>query len=382
MHPATATILASLLALGTARAAEPVRVGVTTILSGPTADRGQSEQYGVELALGEINRAGGVLGRPVEAFYGDNGANPAKGVAAVHRLIEQEHVPVLLGALATPVTHAIEPVVQAAKVPLVIDISGGQDFVDASGVGGNPYLFKTIPSNLDIARAAVGWMRANGARRVAILADDAPLNRVNADSFARAAKEAGLDVAGQETIARGTTELAPVLARVRALGPDRLITVLGASTAPFFRAYEGSGWGVPVDGRIDLAGAIGAVSPGFLAAGGLKDVAAVVVFTPLLDTPGVRDFVAAYEARYGLVPTQRSFFAYESTFLVVDAIRRAGADQPAAITAALRGSVMPSRLGGTYRMDEHDHPHTPMQLLGVRDGKVAVIATLPAPAAP
>jgi ABC-type branched-subunit amino acid transport system substrate-binding protein len=48
-------------------------------LSGQYADRGQSEQYGVELALQRINEAGGVLGRPVEAFYGDNAADPATG---------------------------------------------------------------------------------------------------------------------------------------------------------------------------------------------------------------------------------------------------------------------------------------------------------------
>ena len=87
------------LAFTPALAAEPVRIGVTTILSGQYADRGQSEQYGVELALQRINEAGGVLGRPVEAFYGDNAADPATGIAATKRLIEDEHVPVLLGAL-------------------------------------------------------------------------------------------------------------------------------------------------------------------------------------------------------------------------------------------------------------------------------------------
>jgi branched-chain amino acid transport system substrate-binding protein len=116
-------VTGSLLAVLPALAADPVRIGVTTILSGPLADRGQSEQYGVELALSRINEAGGVLGRPVEAFYGDNAADIPTGIKATKRLIEEEHVPVLLGALATPVTHAIIPITQAAKVPLVIDIS-------------------------------------------------------------------------------------------------------------------------------------------------------------------------------------------------------------------------------------------------------------------
>ena len=67
------------LACTPALAAEPVRIGVTTILSGQYADRGQSEQYGVELALERVNEARGVLGRPVEAFYGDNAADPRRG---------------------------------------------------------------------------------------------------------------------------------------------------------------------------------------------------------------------------------------------------------------------------------------------------------------
>jgi len=70
-----------ILSLGPAFAAEPIRIGVTTILSGPNADRGQSEQYGIELALQRINAAGGVLGRPIEASYADNAADPAIGVA-------------------------------------------------------------------------------------------------------------------------------------------------------------------------------------------------------------------------------------------------------------------------------------------------------------
>ena len=158
----TVLLTGCLLGFSPVLAAEPVRIGVTTILSGQYADRGQSEQYGVELALQRINEAGGALGRPVEAFYGDNAADPQIGIAATKRLIEEQHVPVLLGALATPVTHAIMPIVAEAKVPLVIDISAGQDFVDASGVGGNDYAFKTIPSDRDIAIALMDWLKAQG----------------------------------------------------------------------------------------------------------------------------------------------------------------------------------------------------------------------------
>ena len=368
----TAAALLALLAAPPALAAEPVRLGVTTILSGQYADRGQSEQYAIELALQQINEAGGVLGRPVEAFYGDNAADPAVGVRAVHRLIDEQHVPVIIGALWTPVTHAIMPVVQDAKVPLVIDISAGQDFVDASGAGGNPYSFKTIPSDLDIGRGMAGWLKTQGVQRVAIVADDNAFNKANAASFAKAMAEQGIEVTANETVPAGTADFAGLLGQLQAGHPDRIVPILGPSTAGFFKAYEQAKAPVPLAGRIDFPAVAAAVSPEFMS-GGMAGVAGVAVFTPLLDTPGVQDFVGAYRAKYGIMPTQRSFFAYEAAYLVVDAIKRAGTDTPAAITQALKTSSMPSRLGGSYVMDDHNHPHTPLQILGVRDGKVAVI---------
>jgi branched-chain amino acid transport system substrate-binding protein len=361
------------LAFTPALAAEPVRIGVTTILSGQYADRGQSEQYGVELALERINEAGGVLGRPVEAFYGDNAADPATGIAATKRLIEEQHVPVLLGALWTPVTHAIMPIVAEAKVPLVIDISAGQDFVDASGVGGNDYVFKTIPSDRDIALGLMGWLKSKGVHSVAIVSDDNPFNHVNADSMAKAAVGADIKVLGDETIAKDTKDLAPLIGQLKALAPDQVVTLLSTSTAPFFRAYEQSGWNVPITGRIDLPVAAGALSPEFLASGGLDGATSITVFNPLIETPGVQDFIQAYRAKYGIMPTQRSFFAYEATNLVVDAIRRANSDKSEDIERALKTSTMPSLLGGAYIMDDHNHPHTPMQIVGVRAGQASVI---------
>jgi branched-chain amino acid transport system substrate-binding protein len=206
-----------------------------------------------------------VLGRPVEAFYGDNAADPATGIVAAKRLIEEQHVPVLLGALWTPVTHAIMPIVAEAKVPLVIDISAGQDFVDASGVGGNDYAFKTIPSDRDIALGLMGWLKGQGVHSVAIVSDDNPFNHVNAESMENAAVGADIKVLTNETIAKDTKDLGPLLSELKALAPDQVVTVLSSSIAPFFRAYEQAGWNVPVTGRIDLAAAAGALSPGFLA---------------------------------------------------------------------------------------------------------------------
>jgi branched-chain amino acid transport system substrate-binding protein len=202
--PRVAVLLASLLSVasGAALAAEPVRIGITTILSGPTADRGQSEQYGAQLALNQVNEAGGVLGRPVEAYYADNACKPDIGVLATKRLIEQQHVPVLIGALCTPVTHAVQPVVQDGKIPLIIATSAGQDFVDASGAGGNDYLFKTIPSETDIGRGLIRLLKTRNVKSIALVAEAGTFPQANAVAMAKLAPEAGIKVTAQETLDR------------------------------------------------------------------------------------------------------------------------------------------------------------------------------------
>jgi len=369
------SVLGSGLLCGSlARAAEPVKIGITTILSGPMADRGQSEQYGAQLALDHINQTGGVLGRPVEAFYADNACKPDIGVPATKRLLDEVHVPVVIGALCTPVTHAIKPLMAQAKVPLVIATSAGQDFVDASGVGGNDYLFKTIPSEVDIMRGLAHWLKSRGVKSIAVVADDGEFQHANAIAIVKAAKDAGMAVTADETIPKDTKEFGPIFDKIKGGAPAEVVAILGPSTAGFFKGYEASGWKVPVTGRFDLASALAAVSPSFRDAGGVAELTGIAVFTPALDRPEVQEFVSAYKAHYGLVPTQRSFFVFEATYLVVDAIKRAGSDQPEAIKTALKTTTMPSRLGGTYAPDDHNHAHTPLQILGLRDGKPAVIA--------
>ncbi len=370
-----AILLAGLVAAAAAQAAEPIRLGITTILSGPIADRGQSEQYGAQLALDEINEAGGVLGRPIEAYYADNACKPEIGVPATKRLLEQAHVPVVIGALCTPVTHAIMPMMAEAKVPLVIATSAGQDFVDASGPTGNDYAFKTIPSEVDIARGLMRYLKAQNVTSIAVVVDPGGFPHANEVAFAKAAQEAGIKVTADVTLAKDNNDFPALLSKLTAAAPDRLVTMLFGSTAGFFRAYEASGTKIPVTGRVDMAGAVGAVSPAFRNAGGLAGLTSIVVFSPVVDTPGVRAFITSYRDHYGLMPTQRSFFVYEATYLVADAIRRAGSDQSAAIEQALKTTAMPSRLGGTYAPDDHNHAHTPLFILGLKGGHPAVIAT-------
>src|ERR1700744_4351003 len=113
------------LALGSlvgrpAFAAEPVKVGLVAALSGQSAKSGEGITRGLKIAIDEINARGGVLGgRMIELVRRDDESNPAKGQTAARELIDKEGCAVLFGGIDSPVSLAIVPIANNAKVPFM-----------------------------------------------------------------------------------------------------------------------------------------------------------------------------------------------------------------------------------------------------------------------
>jgi hypothetical protein len=91
-------------------------------------------------------------------------------------------------------------------------------------------------------------------KSVAIVAASDFFPQANAVALVKAAQDAGIRVTDQETLDKNTADFAAVLEKLKATAPDQVVTVLGPYTAAFFKAYEASGWKVPLTGRIDFVG--------------------------------------------------------------------------------------------------------------------------------
>src|SRR6516165_11776983 len=103
-----------------AMAAEPVKIGLVAALSGPSAKSGEGITRGLTIAIDEINAKGGVLGgRMFELVRRDDESNPGKGQTAARELIDKEGVAILFGGIDSPVSLAIVPLVNSAKVPFM-----------------------------------------------------------------------------------------------------------------------------------------------------------------------------------------------------------------------------------------------------------------------
>src|SRR5215471_8784891 len=100
-------------------AADTVKIGVITSLTGSQAAFGEAHKKGYAIALDEINAKGGLLGKKVELDFYDDQSKPDQAVQGVSKLVDQDHVPIILGAYSSENTRAIVPAVTQKQIPLL-----------------------------------------------------------------------------------------------------------------------------------------------------------------------------------------------------------------------------------------------------------------------
>jgi branched-chain amino acid transport system substrate-binding protein len=247
------TVLSSAFALafatltGTALAAEPIRIGLVTALSGQSALSGEAITRGLQLAIDEVNAKGGLLGgRRLELVRRDDEANPAKGVTAARELIFKEKVAVLFGGLDTPVSMAIVPLVNQEKVPFMGPWAAGTPITKN---GANPnYVFRVsaVDEVVDKAMLQYAQKTFKSAKPGMILVNN-PWGESNEKGLKAAVAEKGVTVAGVEKFEASDLDMVPQLTRLKAAGADSLFLVANVGpSAQVVKSLDRMGWKVPV----------------------------------------------------------------------------------------------------------------------------------------
>jgi len=137
-------LLALLLLVSPVKAGEkePIKIGALFALSGPAAFIGTPTKLVAEMAVAEINKHGGVNGHPLKLVMADTEGDPTKAVMAVKRLIEVEKVVALIGPTRTGTGMAIKPIVERARVPIVMTVGGDPVIMEGGRFGTARYIFK------------------------------------------------------------------------------------------------------------------------------------------------------------------------------------------------------------------------------------------------
>ena len=242
-----AAVCGALLAAGPVAAAEAVKIGLVTALSGQSAKAGEAINRGLQIAIDEINAKGGVLGgRPLQLVRRDDEANPAKGQVAARELIFKEKVAVLIGGLDTPVSLAIIQITNEQKVPFMGPWAAGTPITRN---GANPnYVFRVSAVDEIVDRAMLQYAQTRySAKNPGVIVVNNPWGESNLNGLLAALKAKGLKPAGVEKFEANDVDVTPQLSRLKSAGADSLLMVgnVGPS-AQVVKSLDRMAWKPPI----------------------------------------------------------------------------------------------------------------------------------------
>jgi branched-chain amino acid transport system substrate-binding protein len=243
---AGAASLAFAAALPASADDDTVKLGLVAAMSGQSAKSGEAIVRGLSLAIDEINAKGGLLGKKVELLVRDDESNPAKGVIAARELVQREKVTAFFGGLDTPVSVAIVPFANQAKVPF-IGVWAAGTAITRNGAPEN-YVFRVsaVDALVDVALVDYASKKYDAKKPGMILINN-PWGESNEKGLKEALDVKKMPFAGVEKFETADVDVVPQLTRLKDAGADVLFMVANvAPSAQVVKSLDRMGWNVPV----------------------------------------------------------------------------------------------------------------------------------------
>lgn len=369
------TALAVALALaGPAFAADPIKIANIVELSGAGATSGTNFKNGVELAVKEINAAGGILGRRIESSTSDTQSNPgvAKGLAqkAIDDNVFAVFGPVFSGSIMVSMAET-----RRAETP---NFTGGE--AAAITKQGNPYIFRTSFTQ-DTAMPKVARYIAQGlkAKTVALIYVNNDYGKGGRESLTKALDAQGVKITADISTEQNQLDFAaPVLKAKQANADIVFVYTNEEESARALRELRKQGVAKPIVGETTLVGQKVIELAGEAANGAVAHVG-LTVDAPI---PTMRAFRARFEKEYKYVTDHNGIKGYTGVYLMKAAIEKVGKVDRKAVAQALHGlKVTAAQVPGVIMdvsIDANGDLDRESFLVEVRGGKQEVKATLPA----
>ncbi len=316
-----------------------VKIGFPTCLSGPGAGYGKNTSEAVQMAVDEVNKSGILKGDTLEAIITDGKCAPREASLAAEKLVTENNVTVLLGAVSSSASLAVKAVAERESVPMLEGVAG----TDALTQKGNKFVFRVVPNIAMYTEFATDYFcNVLKPKRVAYVFQD--------DDFGSETvklSRAGLEACGAKTVGwfPGTpaeTNFQTVITELKPQKPDVTFIIRWPPSAiAFLRQADEAGFHSTWFNIGSLSG------PDFTAAAGkfAEGFMGVNVFEPSSKRPEAKRFVEDFTKRFGHEPDWFAAGYYTCVKVVADAVRRGGSTR-AGITKALAATKdLPSILG-------------------------------------
>jgi branched-chain amino acid transport system substrate-binding protein len=332
---------------------QTVPVGAIEILSGPNAAYGVAIKGGLDLALEEINRKGVLGGKQIALTVEDSAGSKDQAINAARKLIGRDKVVTIIGPTLSNEMFAVGPVVNERKLPIIGTSTTANGITDIGS-----YVFRTSLPESDVVPVTLKKAESRGVKSIALIyANDDAFSRSGFDVMKAAAEKLGLKILTIESFGSKDTDFSAQLTKIKGLKPDAVgISALVEPTSGVLLQARQLGFGK----ETQFIGGNGANSPK------LGQIAGAAADGLLVGSPwfiGKPDplntkFVTAFKAKYNKDPDQFAAQAYDCMFIVANAIDRAGAADPAKITAALSKTDYTGVMGPFAFTDHRDPAST------------------------
>lgn len=240
----------------------PIKIGISAAFSGPNAAAGQSMQRGAELAIDEINAAGGVLGRKLALAIRDNEHKLDRGVAQARELIEREGCVSIIGSQGSFIGLAVIDTIDELKVPWFGTSVGGVNIVENKRTPN--YMFRVATNDRDVAKFLVNFsLDKAGAKKPGILVEDTGWGVPAITDLQTALKARNLEPAAVDKMKVGDTDFTPQILRASRADADTILTfsnsvemanALKAANKIGYKPKVVSAWGLANSNFPSLAG--------------------------------------------------------------------------------------------------------------------------------
>ena len=341
---------AVMIAASAFAADKPVKIGFVYIMSGPAATYGQFAKQGAELAMDEINKAGGIDGRKVEGLFEDDTGKSDVGIRVIRKLVYENEVDAVMGIDSSGVASAVAPVMKELKTPLIITHAA---VPDVTGTNCNRYVFRidlNINQNVTMAAAIASESKA---RTWSTVGPDYSFGHQSWEYFQKYLSKRKPDAvflpdaeAAFPPVA--TTDFSAFITKVMNSKADGVVISLwGGNLIDFVRQASDMGF---FDGKREVLMTLGAATEVLYA---LKEKMPEGIWVGTRywfqanDSAVNKAFVDAYKQRYGVYPSYNAHGAYSAVKAYAAAAAKAGSVDKEKIIGALEGLTIELPIGPT-----------------------------------
>ncbi len=325
---------------------ETVTIGFISALSGDAAAYGATERNVVEMAVNEINQQGGINGKNLQVIYEDGKCSGKEATFAAQKLIDTDHVKIILGGSCSSETLAVAPITEKSKVILFSAFSSNAQITQAGD-----YIFRNSPSDRDQGRIAAEMILHRGYKAIAVLTENTDYALGLGDVFKKRAQELGATIVADERFNQEEKDYRAQIIKIKKAEPDAI----------FVNPQEGLTCGLAIKQIREL----GITTPLFTtyamnspdSLNGAGSAAEGIVFSdaPSLDSSNKKaaNLLKEYTTKYGK-PAHDLLMAlrYDTVQITADALKKCG-ENTDCIKDYFYSLTNYEGTGGTYGFDSN-----------------------------